>query len=501
MRVKIGADASGVKRAAKVAVAAIAGIGIAAVAVAAKSIQAASKQEKAYISLAVRVGDEAAKAFAKFAAELQSVTTIGDEVAIQAASIGASFGLTGEKLELATKAAADMSATYGTDLSSAMRVVGQGLTGQISMLGRFVPQLKGAKFEALGFDGVLRALNENFGGAAEAQARTFAGRLTQLKNVFGDNTEEVGKLFTESGVLNQLLVEMRDTVFGIGEDFKKFREEVRPLAEKVFRQFAIAVVTSVGELRKLAAVINAFIKTGVGGVIVKIFATPFKIAAAAVNVFNKTLDNLTERAGVKLGITEELENIDKLTDAAIKRIEEAVGKLGDLGKKGGETMRVLAEKTFDWEGALKSALGTLTRIIGAQVAHAESAKDAVREILKAVAAEAAAYAAAWAFRTLPPLVAFGVAVASAAAAGALIRGLETFHEGGIIGPSSGTRFPGMEADERAIKVRVGESVVADGQSGSNINVNVGMTLPANRIQLRKWVRDDLLPELQVLGVV
>lgn len=138
---------------------------------------------------------------------LQAVTTVGDEVIIAGQAILATFKeVRGEAFERATMAALDMTTVIDKDLNSAMTQLGKALNDPIR--GMTALAKSGVSFttqqreqiktlqEAGDMYGaqavILRELEGEFGGAAAAMRRTYAGAVKSAKNAWGDLLEEIG---------------------------------------------------------------------------------------------------------------------------------------------------------------------------------------------------------------------------------------------------------------------------------------------------------------------
>jgi len=147
--------------------------------------------------------EAASKEIQDYAAELQKVTTVGDEVIIEQQALLTSFGATGEVLKGATKAALDLSAGLGIDLKAATLLVGKAVAGDTSTLSRYGIKIAEGTKESEKFAAVLEQVNSKFGGAAEARLNTFSGQVENLSNRFGDLSEKVGKAVIPA--LNNLL--------------------------------------------------------------------------------------------------------------------------------------------------------------------------------------------------------------------------------------------------------------------------------------------------------
>lgn len=162
----------------------------------------------------------------RFASELQGLTTIGDEVTINAMAMMSTFkSIKGDVFKEATKAAMDMSAVMDSDLKSsilqigkalespeigmsALREVGVSFTAeQIALTKNLIAEGKKQEAQLI----ILKELQNEFGGAAAAAADTATGAAEQLSNAWGDQKEIVGKLLTPSKELFKTLTDIVST--------------------------------------------------------------------------------------------------------------------------------------------------------------------------------------------------------------------------------------------------------------------------------------------------
>lgn len=160
----------------------------------------------------------------EMASGLQAVTTVGDEVILNAQAILASFrAIKGEEtFKRATEAALNMSAVLGTDLNSSILQVGKALedpTKGLTALTRsgtvftesqkdMIKQLQESG-DLLGAQGViLNEIEAQYSGVAAALRGTYAGALDAAKNAYGDMKEEIGFVITK----NEFLIEVINNV-------------------------------------------------------------------------------------------------------------------------------------------------------------------------------------------------------------------------------------------------------------------------------------------------
>jgi len=175
-----------------------------------------AKQEQAEAKLAaiLKATGHAARFTAdeikKMAAERQSVTTFGDEDIINAQAIIASFkNIKGEVFKEVTAITLDLSSAMGQDLKSSAVQLGKALNDPIAGVSALsevgvtfseqqrqqIKQFMQANQIMAAQRVILDELRSEFGGVAEAMAKTGSGALKQFKNRLGDLGEVAGKIF------------------------------------------------------------------------------------------------------------------------------------------------------------------------------------------------------------------------------------------------------------------------------------------------------------------
>lgn len=176
-------------------------------------IQATERQQQAMRQLEQRidstggVAGKTSRELAGFAAELQKMSTFGDEAIIEMQSLLLTFtNIAGPQFDRATQAVLDMSVARGQDLKTSALSIGKALSDPVrglTALSRAGVQFSddqralaeslvdtGRTAEAQGV--ILEEMQRQFGGAAEAATDTRGGALTQLGNAFGDLLEADG---------------------------------------------------------------------------------------------------------------------------------------------------------------------------------------------------------------------------------------------------------------------------------------------------------------------
>lgn len=194
-------------------------------------LRAVAKQEKAIrqleqglISTGKAAGFET-KELVKFAAELQKVTTFGDEDIIGAMSQLATFtNIAGDEFKGTTEAVLNLSARMGTDLKSSVVQLGKALNDPVANLSalsrsgiQFSKDQK-AVIKSLVDTGrmaeaqrvILKELERQFGGSAQAARQTFGGALDALGNAFSDLMEGDGNLEDARVSIEELVTTLTD---------------------------------------------------------------------------------------------------------------------------------------------------------------------------------------------------------------------------------------------------------------------------------------------------
>ena len=162
---------------------------------AAESIAAFGVQETAVRHLQdalnnLGVGDTA-KEMRNFAAEIQKVTTIGDETTIQLMALGSSMGkMSGETLKAATQAAIGFSKSLGMDTKAAMTLVAKAAQGNTDTFTRYGIQLDSNMTAQEKFQEILRMGADAF-QLARGETETYTGKMQMLGNTWGDFKETV----------------------------------------------------------------------------------------------------------------------------------------------------------------------------------------------------------------------------------------------------------------------------------------------------------------------
>lgn len=178
----------------------------------AKAIAAAQVQERAELRLATALkmrgeytaaGMEGLKAYAS---SIQAATKHGDEAVLGLQAQLLAMGVHASQLREATKATIGLAEVSGS-LEEASKKVARALAGDVG-------GLKEVGIQATSTADAMRQMTALF-ALAEADARTYEGRVQQLENAWGDLLETLGFAVTQSTTINRVLEESRVFIEGL----------------------------------------------------------------------------------------------------------------------------------------------------------------------------------------------------------------------------------------------------------------------------------------------
>ena len=172
--------------------------------------------------------------------------------------------------------ALDISQATGKGLDAVANALGKAYDGNTASLGKLGIGLSAAELKAMTFTEVQTKLSDLFGGAAAANAETFAGRLAILKVTFDEAKESVGAKLLP---IIQELVEF--VVNKVVPALVKFAELFKPITDAIannkeefatfigfIQQYVVPVlVTVLGGAFKVVGQIAGGIITVIGAVI------------------------------------------------------------------------------------------------------------------------------------------------------------------------------------------------------------------------------------------
>lgn len=303
-------------------------------------IRSASEQEDAINSLNIalaasgKFSKAASQDLQEFASQLQRTSKFGDEAVLSSAALIESLtNLDTEGLKKATQGAADLASALKIDLSTASSLVAKAVEGNVGALKRYGITAKEGATQSETLANVLKALNNQFGGAAAGQLNTFSGALAKAKNAYGDIFEEAGSVITQNSAVIGALRAAGDIFERVTAIVKENKGAISALIADGIKSLISIVPTAVGSLELFN---QAFLKIVEGTNLVRKGinqVTGFFAAigsgsggteiAKAVQEDNKAIDESTKKARENAAVRTQLigkvaNSVQKITDETVK---------------------------------------------------------------------------------------------------------------------------------------------------------------------------------------
>jgi len=321
------------------------------------------KQEKmeqklrAALQANLKVVNKSIEPWKKFAAQLQRVTTYGDEANLEAMALLNTFQLTEKQIQKLMPRVQNLAAMYDMDLRQAALQVGRALTYGASALSRYGIVMTDAEKQAWELTTqqervnlLLKILDKNTGPAAKALRNTLGGAILALKNEFGDLMEQIGEMF------KPWLMKQINTLIDL---FREWKESIAALTPEQRR--AIVQMTLMG-----------------GAVLALI---------GSLSLFGKVAGLVVASGSLMAGVFGLLLNPVALLAVGVAALAALwILKWDDIKKWTQDTFKAIAEK-LDWEGfknkvaAVWEKTKGLIDVIGkVSIAGYEWAKDKIADI-------------------------------------------------------------------------------------------------------------------------
>ena len=211
-------------------------------------VENAANSLKSAFALTGQEANSAFMAFKNYADGLERATGISSELIQKNSALLVNLGrLSGEGLERATKASLDLAQALQIDPGTAFNLVAKAAEGNVAALGRYGIKVDESLSKSQKFAAVLAQLEERFGGLAASRLNTLEGALDNLSNAFGDISEAIGGLFTQSPVLRAVLNFVADSFRKLADSIEQFGKKGDVVGDLIikFLDFAKVVAGSV----------------------------------------------------------------------------------------------------------------------------------------------------------------------------------------------------------------------------------------------------------------
>jgi len=172
--------------------------------------------------------------FNDLAAQFQQTTVYSDDLINEMEALLTSVGdVAPAQMEKALTAATDLASGLGVDLQTATTMVAKAMEGNTASLGKYGVAIDAAKVKTEGASAVLDAIQAKFGGQAQAQLDTYAGKLEQLANNWDNVKEAVGKSLVSDNLLQLGLRTLSDQADQTSGDIDSLGESFLTLATRM----------------------------------------------------------------------------------------------------------------------------------------------------------------------------------------------------------------------------------------------------------------------------
>lgn len=174
--------------------------------------------------------DDVVKSVEKYITQVSLATGVADDKLRPAFDRLVRSTGNADEAQKALNLALDISASTGKSLETVTAAVGKALDGNATSLGKVAGGFEASELKGKSFSDLLPTLTERFGGAAQEQADTFAGKMQILGNAFNEAKETAGSFILDA--ITPLIQTFVDK--GIPA-IQQFAEEIGPKLQPIIQ--------------------------------------------------------------------------------------------------------------------------------------------------------------------------------------------------------------------------------------------------------------------------
>ena len=314
-----------------------------------EAVRSFSEQEDALVRLSAALKAQGtftptlATQYEALSAKFQQTTIYADELTVGMMALLTQVGnVMPSEMEGALQAATNLASGLGIDLQAATMLVGKAFAGETGTLKRYGIVIDEATLKSGGATAVLKALNDQFGGQAQAQAATYSGQVAQLANTWDDFKETVGKVLTD--ILKPMLPALKEAAVwmqGLGQVVGWARQTFDSLLVTWAKTFKWMVDAKL----KISELTNVF---GVNDRQIAELKATSALYADTIKSLTTTQETVTKTVEVGSGAIRQRVVVDKEAIASAKKHAEELVKL--------------TEKVHELEGGLALVPDSLKEI-------------------------------------------------------------------------------------------------------------------------------------------
>lgn len=285
----------------------------------------------------------------KLASALQAVGTQGDDTILAASKLLAMNERIGtEAMPRAIRASVDLAAALGVDLHTATRLVSNAAAGMTSTFTRYGIKIDENVAKSGDFAQILTALERAVGGADAALAKTTAGSLKQLGNLWGDLKKKAGAFI--AAILNSGLGDWIKATLQVLNRELGLAAEGFKAGSPAATAWADVIISTLEDVAKVsAAVYDGF----------QLLARPFAGMAQL-----RMVDNLEATQAAMETLAESMRALDVHVDGVTVGLRKAGGEFE-------KTITVTSELSGQMGADMPAALAKMARGVELNRAEAE----------------------------------------------------------------------------------------------------------------------------------
>ena len=260
------------------------------------TIKGAEYQEAVNMQLAQsisQVGLNVAEVFPqmkKLSSYFEATTTYGNEEVEMLEALYLRYGVMPKQMEGVIQATMDYARVTGKDIRSASLDMAKAMQGNLTMLQRYGIQVSKATFKSQGLPAIIEAIEERMGGAEQAEVNTYAGRVKQLSNYFGDLKKNIGKAVIKNDAMAEGISKLTDAFQQIIKDLRTNGSALNDFATN-FGVLVQKVAEGLPTIVKAGAVVGSWISKAfkVAGIFIGDYAGAIYTGNLNLKDFVKTL--------------------------------------------------------------------------------------------------------------------------------------------------------------------------------------------------------------------
>ena len=253
--------------------------------------------------------------------------------------------------------ALDVSQATGKDLEGVANALGKAYDGNNAALGKLGIGLTSAELKAMSFTQVQGKLSDLFGGAADANAKTFAGRMEILKVTFAEAQETIGaKLLPIIQDLVQFVIDKVIPALGKFADYFKPITKAIEENKETFRAFGQFIVDYVAPV--LVTVLG-----GAFQVVGKIAGGVIDVVAAVIKGLNFLIQGAVAGINALIGIYNSVPFLPNVSKVSAPSINVPTVSVPDMG--GSASVPTISVPDMSGGGSTSGGSGVASAASGA----------------------------------------------------------------------------------------------------------------------------------------